>query len=297
MKEALLIDVMILFLNNDIEFKNVMEFLALKSGVKSVVRITGDIEQLYRIENRLSTHGVYVQRSPLGLKKSYSTCLSDVFYSSVSASSSESELYISFFGNKESIDKAIQAEFFGNDDLETARILGYPSCCATNYASIREGQHWVKPYFRGLHTICQVPWSANKIAYLFHPHLTLLPDYFPCSVFCRTSLFLSQQYHKLLLDFELTDIEAAIHDHLEGVALVACGEVIFAKYSQNKGSHWISLNEPYHRLRFSPEDRVLPEKIAQLMFQDKRLFIKPEANHDYIIKIDLQDGEGGVMFS
>lgn len=286
-----------LFLGDDIEFKNFIELLGLIAGLKPVVRLAGSPDQLATIENALRPFVDHVERSPLGLVKVYSNRLSDSFYKAVSGSLSDFDLMVTYLGDSSKVAEAIGAETTGCDDEEIARTLGYPRCCAKNYASIKSGQHWIGSYMRGTGGLIRAPWQANKIAYLFAPGLTLLPDYFPCSVFCQSTWQLAHCYHSVLCEHGFTEIERAVKQHLTGLAVVVAGELLYVTNYAMMEHGWIKLKGPEHRLRFDPGLKGIPPKAKRVRVLSGRVAFEVGETDREEVEIACGNEEGGVLFS
>jgi len=284
-------------LEDRIEFKNLMEFLALFAGVKPVVRLTGTPENLATLENALSPFVECIERSPMGLLKVYSNDLSDSFYKVVSGDTLDFDLMVTFFGKHDNVVEALRAETKGCDDQATARTLGYPVCCARNYASIKTGRHWVSSYISGTHGIVNAPWQANKLAYLFAPGLTLLPDYFPCSVSCNDSWRLARDYHKVLCEQGLNDLESAVKKHLTGMAIILAGEILYVTDYAAAEQGWIDLKSSGHRLRFNNEAEGIPRLVNSVKALPGRLMFKLDDSNCSEIEITCNEEEGGILFS
>lgn len=286
-----------LYLDDAIEFKNFMEFLALFTGLKPVVRLTGSPASLTVIEEAMRPFVGDIERSPLGLVKVYANDLSDAFYKVVSGSPDEFDLMVTYVGEPDRVAEAIHAETTGCDDEETARTLGYPVCCARNYAAIKAGEHWINSYIGSSRELTIAPWQANKIAYLFAPGLTLLPDYFPCSVSCRSSWQLARAYHETLCAQKLPEIESAVNAHLTGVAIVAAGEILYAPNYALAGQGWIELRAPGYRLRFNHGGPGLPQDISSVKVLPGRVMVKSDDVGGAESEIACGEGEGGILFS
>lgn len=186
-----------------IEFKTFIEFLALRRGLKSVVRLVVDETTFRLIHQMCDDAGIECLRSDFGLKETFSTDLLDRFYE-ITDCLEDSEFTVLFCGGKDSVIEANTAERCGCDSERLARLYGYPNCCARNYHRIQKGEHWIDSYLSNAINSEPYSWLTNKIAYLFQPHLTIFADYFPCSINCQDTKILASKYRDLLVEMNLT---------------------------------------------------------------------------------------------
>lgn len=98
---------------------------------------------------------------------------------------------------------------------ELAALYGYPECCATAYAEVQGGKPWLEVFLRGSDPTDRIrDWRGNKTAYLFPPHPTLLPEYFPCSVDCAPTARLARAYEAVLQEHGLQKLLDIIREGL-----------------------------------------------------------------------------------
>jgi hypothetical protein len=286
-----------LYLDDLIEFKNCMEFFALFAGLKPVVRITALSSDLSIIENSMQPFVDHIERSPLALAKVYANDLGDKFYKLVSGPASKFDLLVAYFGVVDKVEEAIHAEITGCDDQTTAMTLGYPSCCASNYTTIKQGQHWIHSYLKNVRGFSEASWRVNKIASLFPPYLTLLPDYFPCSVECKLTLHLAHVYHGILMEQGLGEIEKLLNAHLTGLTIIAGGEILFSKdYTRAENGRFV-IKPSFQRLRFDSSQQGLPQQIQSVNVSSGHLKFIIGEEYPAQLDITLGDAEGVILFS
>ena len=90
-------------------------------------------------------------------------------------------------------------------------------------------------------------WRGNKAAYLFPPHPTLLPEYFPCSVDCAPTARLARAYEAVLDECGLWELVAIIRENLMRPLLLFGGIMYRFDGLESRGDwyHVIGSTEQY----------------------------------------------------
>ena len=218
-------ELLILIYSGELEFKSFIEFLALKVGFKNVVRLVVNETTYLIIDNLCKRHGITCLKSDFGLKLSFSTNLLDSFYEITTSDCQDSDCFVIFCGSKNSVSEACVIERDGCNSDETARIYGYPKCCAQNYQRIQDGEHWIIPYLTNVSAPGPYSWMNNKLAYLFQPHLTIFPDYFPCSIDCLETHRLASKYSTSMENLGLGSLLKIVKNSLTLPILVHGGYI------------------------------------------------------------------------
>lgn len=163
--------------------------------------------------------------APLHMVPRFDTALNDHFFSLAPGFPEDDQEGILFIGSPGEAERAIYMEEHGCDSHEAARIYGYPSCCAQAYLERvqKKGSFWVESFLSDLNGIIRAPWQMNRMGRLFAPGLSLLPDYFPCSLHCKGSLALALSYEALLEETGLGILKQQVKEHLARPVLCHSG--------------------------------------------------------------------------
>ena len=287
-------DLLILLDKGLIEFKSFIEFLALQHGQKNVVRLVVDEPTYLVLEKLCKKHGIAFLKSDFNLKLAFTTSLLDTFYEITSADNPDSDRFVIFCGNKETAIEACSVERDGCDVEETARIYGYPKCCAQNYQRVQNGEHWVVPYLTNASSTGPYSWLNNKVAYLFQPHLTIIPDYFPCAIDCEKTHNLAQRYASLLRDAGLHSILNIIRDSLRLPLLFHDGYIY--QFSDLKGQSGRYINRGNVTILPYGNRDVLGTQynIQEISFQESgAIALKTDKHH---LALELCSGSTELLF-
>ena len=268
-------DITTLFTDNQIEFHTLLECIGYAAGIKRVVRLCEKQDMALIIKDVCERHGLPVLCSRYGLKEAFSTGLSDTFYKITDINDPQCTRSVLFIGDAEWTEKAERVEGSGCDAMETAEMYSYPGCCAHNYRLIQQGQYWLDCFLTNATTGFEFSWKCNKIAYLFAPYLTIFPDYFPCSPSCSGTEKLASDYEEVLRDYRMVELLDLIRLHLQGLTLVAGGEVVYIKQFNQVGHDFIvEDNHDQLRLRYrKAEQNILPDRITRISLQGDLLVV------------------------
>ena len=282
-----ILQLLALFESDVIEFKELLELTGFIGGIKQIVRLTGTIDKLDAINKSLNSEGLELTYPGFVLEKCYSNELSDTFYKIVPKSeSSNDSLLVAFLGDKTTVDKAIRIESQGCDDIKTAELYGYPDCCANNYIRIREGEFWVDSFILNCKIYSVQDWKMNKIAYLFEPCTTFIPDYFTCSVDCIKTLNLVDSYIQLFESQKLDVLIELIKSHQTALVLIYNGKIrYFKNYHLENGVYYI-LNAHFYYLDYTPNivDKI-EKDIVRIVLRSNSFILIDADNQEIDIEI------------
>ena len=180
-----------------IEERDLLELIAVHSGLKNVMRIHIANDKEYQIlANYCERNSMHLAHSEFRLKLSWTNDLGDQFFSDVPWEDKSAEEFIAYITKEDlsSLNRAVRIEIDGSH-ADAGKLYGYPDCCCVNYDTIANGQEWVEVLSKTSQGTFFSPW-ANKLAYLVHG-FTLFPDYFPCSYACKPTHALSQKYFQI----------------------------------------------------------------------------------------------------
>lgn len=221
-------DILELFDRDQIAWANVLELLAFASGLKPVVRLVVDF----------ASHGVLAdfclrqqwpwRWSGFWLEPVYHTTLNDTFTRLAYGSPPADCDRVLFVGQDIATRRAeeLEVKFERGAIRELATLYAYPECCAAAYAEVQGGVSWLEVFLRDSDPGDKVrDWRNNKAAYLFPPHPTLLPQYFPCSVDCKATARLAQTYETVLHDYGLDALLDSVHNCLRQPLLLFRGSL------------------------------------------------------------------------
>jgi len=200
-----------------ISWSNVLELLAYDHGLKQVVRLAVDKETSGIIADFCHRYRWPYRLSDFWLEPVFRTNLNDTFSRLVYGNAPSDCIRVLFIGREVATRRAEKLEAIPDrkEASELALLYGYPKCCTTAYAEVQSGLPWLDAYLSNSSIQGQVwNWRSNKIAYLFPPHHTLLPEYFPCSVACESTIRLAQSYEAVLRNYGLTELLDIVRDHL-----------------------------------------------------------------------------------
>ena len=110
------------------------------------------------------------------------------------------------------------------------------------------GKPWLEVFLRGSDPTDQVrDWRGNKAAYLFPPHPTLLPEYFPCSVDCAPTARLARTYESVLQEHGLQKLLDIIREGLMRPLLLFGGYMYRFNGLESRGGwyHVVGSTEQY----------------------------------------------------
>jgi hypothetical protein len=197
-----------------LDFTECLESLAALCGRKKMLRFTGRVERLECLSELMESIDLPHVIAPLHLRTDFTTPLGDTFSRIQEGSPKHDETGILFAGQSETVQAALAIERGGCPSAEVAALYGYPPCCATAYEFIRQGTFWADIFLRDALGIMRVSWLMNRFARLFSPFLSMLPDYFPCSLHCHESLALAQSYADTLEENGLPTLLEAARQHM-----------------------------------------------------------------------------------
>ena len=216
------VDLLELFYADWIKCAELLELLAHLEGIKRVVRLVADPPRREALISFCSGASLQYRVSQFGLRTEFSTTLGDTFQRITPVRDSRGDCVV-FVGSPEATAKAHAIELGGADALFCGEAYEYPACCAGSYVSLQDGTPWVVPFLREIEPATLFPWQANKLASLYPPQLTIIPDYFPCSIRCPSTAALASQYEQLLVDAGLNDLRDRIAAELRRPLLVHGG--------------------------------------------------------------------------
>ncbi len=118
----------------------------------------------------------------------------------------------------------------------------------TIFLRVQDGKPWLDVFLRGSNPADRVrDWRGNKAAYLFPPHPTLLPEYFPCSVDCAPTARLARAYEAVLQEYGLRDLLDIIREGLMRPLLLFGGSLYRFRVLKSRGGwyHPVGSTEQY----------------------------------------------------
>jgi hypothetical protein len=190
--------------------RHLFEMAALLNGIKRTVRIVLEPSELAYMTATLERLKLHWGLAPFGLATSRSTNLGDCWTFPVEHNDPRLESLVVYaaLDSPTTLELAFQYETEGSGEL--GALLGYPPCCITVYEEkFSEGVDWVALLLEDRKSLCRAkgpaPWAANKLAYLFDG-LSLLPDYFPCSLYCAGAASIGLAYRDCARSCGLEDL-------------------------------------------------------------------------------------------
>ena len=104
---------------------------------------------------------------------------------------------------KETSQLASDMESHANSD-ELGELYQYPNCCVETYSNkIEDGEFWLEVLLSNSKGF-KHSFYSNKLAYLFD-EISIIPDYFPCSLNCDKTILIGKKYRDILLKNNLVE--------------------------------------------------------------------------------------------
>ena len=214
---TLVTDILDLLDKEWIVWANVLELLAYARGLKPVVRLAVDAATCEVLTGFCRRQKWPWRCSEFWLEPVFRTNLNDTFTRLVYGNAPADCNRVLFVGHEAATRRAeeLEAMLDPKAACELAVLYGYPECCTATYAEVQGGVPWVNVFLRGSDPGDRIwDWRGNKVAYLFPPHHTMLPEYFPCSVDCELTARLAQAYEAVLFDCGLQKLLDIIREGL-----------------------------------------------------------------------------------
>lgn len=227
-----------------IEERHLLEFLAVDSGFKDVMRIhISNNHEYYLLSEYCLKNNFSIAHSSFKLKLDYSNEIGDRFYKYTDWNDKSSEEYIAYISKNKievlSIARRIEVD---GTHCDAGTLYGYPLCCSHNYNVIANGEDWINVLSNNSQGFLFSP-LANKLAYIVHG-FTLFPDYFPCSYNCEITAELGKKYYKIGVKYGLKNMVDTILGLMGEVYLVADkGIFSFPEWNIYKDILSISVNK------------------------------------------------------
>lgn len=180
--------------------QNVIEALAVLSGIKPVLRMLLDGHTHPHIHNMLSSLGLCCIRSRSVERVMYITEMGDSYSGKAEDTGNADDLFVVMAARSRDLaERAVECEGSAELGSELGVLLGYPSCCVKAYENISQNCDWVESLFKQSPPAASYPSPSNKLSYLFMER-SLIYDYFPCSLNCPDTARLSANVHQMLSD-------------------------------------------------------------------------------------------------
>lgn len=214
-----------------IEFKNVVEFLALFSGNKMVMRLVLTSEQAHEVATALH---LYFPEIVLG---SSQYVLEEVFRSSqwdsfqerrYKAVGEDGDVRAHFFGQRQFVELAIEAEDDKADAFKLGELFGIPRCCARQYhETLNASGEWMPNYIHSSQAISSVDAVANRFSSIVGYQMGFHNDYFPCSFDCEKTLEISRANRGRLSLYGLDALVELAESNSVGAAIALDDHVFY----------------------------------------------------------------------
>lgn len=222
-KQRAAVSTLKLFESGLIEFKNVIEFLALLTGDKKVVRLVLTREQARQVGNALAQYCANIDHgsSQYVLREVFRSTRWDSFHERfLKATEDNEDVRAHFFGETRFVSLAVEAEDHAADALTLGTLFGIPECCALAYRdSLNASGKWMQVYMRSLKTMSVVDATANRFSSVFGNQMGFHFDYFPCSFDCQKTLQISRANRERLLHFGFDTLVELADANSKGIAI------------------------------------------------------------------------------
>jgi len=214
-----------------IEFKNVVEFLALFSGEKKVVRLVLTSEQAYEVASALHLHFPEIVHgsSQYVLHEIFRSSQWDSFHERrYKAVEEDGDVRAHFFGQRQFVELAIEAEDDKADAFELGELFGIPKCCARQYhETLNASGEWMPNYLSSSQAMSSVDAVANRFSSIVGYQMGFHNDYFPCSFDCEKTLEICTANRARLLLYGLDALVELADGNSVGTAIVLDDDVFY----------------------------------------------------------------------
>jgi hypothetical protein len=231
----------------------VLELLAYASGFKPVVRLVADAASGEALTKFCQRQHWPWRWSDFWLEPVFHTPLNDTFTRLAYGQAPLNCNRVLFVGHEAATHRAEELEGMADPMAarELASLYGYPECCVAAYAEVQSGKPWLAVFLRDSDPGDRVrDWRGNKAAYLFPPHPTLLPEYFPCSVDCAPTARLARTYEAVLQEHGLQKLLVILREGLMRPLLLYGQFVPFRRTGVTgrlASCHWLYRAIPHRR--------------------------------------------------
>ena len=204
--------------------RNILEVLAVIEGDKKVVRIPiknheWDILKVFCKKNNLA-----ICHSDFKIAVVRETSLGDIFTENVTWESNSDKIvgFVAYVSMSQEISQLASDMESDADSNELGKLYQYPKCCIKTYADkIETGEFWLEILLSNS-SGTKHSFYSNKIAYLFD-QLSIISDYFPCSLNCEKTILMGKKYKNILLKNDLKDFYENIEKSLCKSILIGDG--------------------------------------------------------------------------
>lgn len=215
---------MVLLGTDVLEFKNIIEFLALVEGEKSVVRLVINNQSYDKLREFCDRFNLKSVRSNFSLETVRQTNTCDTFQKRVDtdAQASGNVAFVIYIGILEKhLTRAKETDENDCEDVKAAEIFDYPRCCGLAYREIfKINKNWIDNFFSASPKFARYHMVTNRISSLIAPSLCLHYDYFPCGVGCEASEKIAKQNRSLIKKYGGKSFLHLVEDHLSSVIVI-----------------------------------------------------------------------------
>ena len=212
-----------LFENGLVEFKNVLEFLALFSGDKKVVRLVLTRAQAQEVGRTLAQYSPNISQgsSRYVLHETFRSSKWDSFHERCFKAVEEyGDLRAHFFGEERFVALAIEAEDDVADAITLGALFGIPECCAKKYqSSLNMSGRWMQSYMQSKKPVSIVDATVNRFSSIVGYQMGFHNDYFPCSFDCEKTLKICAANRKRLMQYGFDELVDLINANTIGIAI------------------------------------------------------------------------------
>ena len=226
------LSLLMLYENELIEFKNVVEFLALFTGDKKVVRLVLTDEQAHQVVSALTQYCSDIDHdsSQFVLREVFKSTQWDSFHERhFKAVKEKCDVRAQFFGKRQFVKLAIEAEDDEADALTLGELFGIPKCCAQTYQKyLNTSGKWMANYLQTPKVISWADAISNRFSSVVGYQMGFHNDYFPCSFDCEQTLQISRANRERLLHYDFDALVELAEANSEGTT-IALNDHVFYK--------------------------------------------------------------------
>ena len=206
--------------------QNRLELLAVHLGAKQLVRLVVTDETYPLVREFCSQHGLIQDHSSKKQAPSIRAPTGDTFTVSVDWDNPLGEFFAVVIGrSRGDVERALEFENSNASFRSFGELYEYPPCCVEAYADLERGGEWVSMYLGRSSLESQGSIYSNRLGVLFDGS-TLLPDFFPCRIDCKSTDELGKRYESLLTRIGADEYLEQVRVSLSSPIMVRSGSLL-----------------------------------------------------------------------
>ncbi|HEV7398233.1 MAG TPA: hypothetical protein VGN86_17100 [Pyrinomonadaceae bacterium] len=178
---------------------NFLELLALFLGEKRVVRLIVTDSTYPVVQEFCRQYGLTQNHSLRKQAPTVRDTTGDTFTVSVDWNDPRGEYFAVVIAlSRYDVQRALELENTDASFRAFGELYQIPRCCVETYEDLERGGEWISTYLRRSSRESYGSVYSNRLGALFDGN-TLLPDFFPCRIDCKSAEELGRHYESLLI--------------------------------------------------------------------------------------------------